>query len=46
MKEKVSICKRCGKVLYCLDGFFNGVIKDDGSACCFECIEQEERKQI
>lgn len=46
MKEQVSTCKRCGKALYCLDGFFNGVITDDGSTWCFECNEKEERNQI
>ncbi len=42
MKELVDYCYLCQKPLYCLDGFFNGVQKENGKSSCFEC---EERNQ-
>jgi hypothetical protein len=44
MKELVGYCNRCGKPLYCLDGFFNGVKIDSGKSLCFDCNEQEEKE--
>ncbi|NQD68355.1 hypothetical protein HP456_20820 [Bacillus haikouensis] len=45
MKEHVGYCDCCGKALYCLDGFFNGVKTDSGKNLCFDCDEQEEKKE-
>ncbi|MFK2825676.1 hypothetical protein QYG89_08280 [Bacillus sp. B190/17] len=44
MQERVGVCDRCGKGLYCLDGFFNG-IKEGGKIFCFECGEKEEQDE-
>lgn len=45
MQERVGTCEKCGKALYCLDGFFNGV-KENGSVFCFECVEKEKGDQL
>jgi hypothetical protein len=45
MKELVGHCNHCRKPLYCLDGFFNGVKTDSGKSLCFDCNEQEEKKE-
>ncbi|WP_197090995.1 hypothetical protein [Bacillus sp. FJAT-27231] len=45
MQEPVGTCKKCGKALYCLDGFFNGV-KESGAVFCFDCSEEEEKDQM
>ena len=39
MKELVGTCSCCGKDIYCLDGFFNGVITDEKQSYCFTCYE-------
>ncbi|CAM4046002.1 hypothetical protein [Mesobacillus thioparans] len=36
MKELVGICDACGKEIFCMDGFLNG-IHDNGKLLCFEC---------
>ncbi|WP_281182006.1 hypothetical protein [Domibacillus iocasae] len=41
MKEWVSRCAICGKDVYCLDGFLNGV-KEEGELRCFDCAAQEQ----
>jgi hypothetical protein len=41
MKEYIGDCRRCGKPVYCLDGFFNGV-HDADTITCFECVETQE----
>jgi hypothetical protein len=38
MKELVGNCCKCQKEIYCLDGFFNGVVQDK-QVYCFECID-------
>lgn len=43
MKELVSTCYECGKKLYCLDGFFNGVVTKEKKTLCFDCTEQKEK---
>ncbi|NRD80521.1 hypothetical protein HPT25_24670 [Bacillus sp. BRMEA1] len=45
MKELVSVCNCCGKNIYCLDGFFNGVITDQKETYCFECYETIETEK-
>ncbi|WP_279326308.1 hypothetical protein [Bacillus litorisediminis] len=41
MKELIGPCTVCGKDIYCLDGFLNGVIQEDGTVVCFDCNEGE-----
>lgn len=44
MKELIGYCSICRKELYCLDGFFNGVILDNKELVCFECAEGEKEE--
>ncbi|MFF2484523.1 hypothetical protein [Paenibacillus sp. NPDC058071] len=37
MKEFIGYCALCKKPLYCLDGFLDGIVRDDKSAICFVC---------
>jgi hypothetical protein len=37
MQEEVGICQKCGKKIYCLDGFLNGIVKPGGELTCFGC---------
>lgn len=37
MIELVGTCEKCGKKIYCLDGFLNGVHTKEGTVWCFEC---------
>jgi hypothetical protein len=37
MKELIGRCSCCGKELFCLDGFFNGVYTDEKKIVCFDC---------
>jgi hypothetical protein len=39
MKEPVGQCSSCKKDLYCLEGFFNGIILDNKELICFDCHE-------
>jgi hypothetical protein len=41
MREPAGTCGQCGKTIYCLDGFFNGIITDDKKTICFECSEED-----
>ncbi|WP_285880104.1 hypothetical protein [Domibacillus indicus] len=41
LKEWVGQCIVCGKDIYCLDGFLNGV-KEQGELFCFDCEGQDE----
>ena len=47
MKELVGKCYGCGKEVFCLDGFLNGV-HNDGKILCFECekedLDEQEQK--
>jgi hypothetical protein len=36
MQEEVGVCCKCGKKVYCLDGFLNGTIELEG-LLCFDC---------
>lgn len=42
MKELVGSCQVCGKEIFCMDGFLNGVHTKDGLVLCFECESKEE----
>ncbi|WP_269430744.1 hypothetical protein [Domibacillus enclensis] len=41
MKELVGTCAVCGKDIYCMDGFLNGV-KENGELLCFPCADESE----
>jgi hypothetical protein len=41
MRELIGPCSNCGKDIFCLDGFLNGVYID-GELFCFDCSEEEE----
>jgi hypothetical protein len=41
MRELVGKCEECGKDIYCMDGFLNG-IKEDGKLLCFDCTAEEK----
>lgn len=43
MRERVGVCSICKLELYCVDGFFQGVIMSDGSLQCFQCHERHEQ---
>lgn len=43
MKELVGSCSECGKEIFCLEGFINGVVLEDKSGMkCFDCAEEEK----
>ncbi|MGA9290181.1 MAG: hypothetical protein WBV93_17760 [Anaerobacillus sp.] len=42
MKEQVGKCTICQKPIYCLGGFLDGKLSDEGSLCCFFCSKQED----
>lgn len=44
MKEYIGTCKKCQKSIFCLDGFLNGIVLEDG-LLCFECKEKETEKE-
>ncbi|SDD79013.1 hypothetical protein SAMN04488126_101100 [Bhargavaea beijingensis] len=41
MRELVGTCESCGRDVFCLDGFLNGV-SEAGRLECFECADREE----
>lgn len=46
MKEQVGCCIRCQKKVYCTDGFFNGIILDNGNVLCFGCRDHDPLVEI
>jgi hypothetical protein len=42
VRELVGKCIKCEKDLFCLDGFFNGIILENKAILCFECSEEEK----
>lgn len=44
MKELVGNCCECGKKIYCLDGFLNGVVEAK-KIFCFDCIELSKKEE-
>lgn len=44
MHELVGACTMCGKAIYCREGFLDGVVLEDKSLVCFECLEPTEPK--
>jgi hypothetical protein len=45
MKELVGFCKHCSREVFCLDGFFNGVLTEEKEIFCFECHTMMEKKE-
>lgn len=41
MQELVGQCSECGKPIYCKMGFLDGIVQDDKSILCFECLGDE-----
>ncbi|MCY9662171.1 hypothetical protein P5G65_17410 [Paenibacillus chondroitinus] len=39
MHELVGTCAKCSKPIYCREGFLDGVVLEDKSLVCFECLE-------
>ncbi|WP_198038630.1 hypothetical protein [Planococcus lenghuensis] len=44
MRELLGSCTDCGKDVYCMDGFLNGVYIEN-RLFCFECADPEEKKE-
>jgi hypothetical protein len=44
LKEYVGECQICGKEVYCLDGFIDGVVNKDG-VICFSCVDKGEMQE-
>ncbi len=42
MRELIGKCKCCQKEVYCMDGFFNGVVLENGEIVCFSCEDEKE----
>jgi hypothetical protein len=41
MRELVGNCIKCGKEIFCLDGFFNGVLLKGNTIYCFDCVKKD-----
>ncbi|WP_170169146.1 hypothetical protein [Mesobacillus subterraneus] len=41
MKEFVGSCHLCGKEIFCMDGFLNGIHTKEGKVLCFDCDVKE-----
>jgi hypothetical protein len=46
MRELVGTCYICGKNLYCLDGFFNGLHTDDKKTVCYDCAKEHDKDSL
>jgi hypothetical protein len=44
--EHVGVCHRCNKDIYCLNGFLNGIIDDEGRLTCLDCSHKEQGKEL
>jgi hypothetical protein len=42
MQELVGHCRKCGKEIYCRDGFLDGIVLKDKSLICFDCDDEEK----
>jgi hypothetical protein len=41
MQEHVGSCHMCDKDIFCLDGFLDGMLDEEGRLTCFECSNIE-----
>ncbi|WP_164553337.1 hypothetical protein [Brevibacillus marinus] len=39
MKEHVGFCTRCQQDIYCVGGFLQGIILENGKMLCLACAE-------
>ncbi|WP_277621528.1 hypothetical protein [Indiicoccus explosivorum] len=44
MRELIGTCVRCGKEVYCMDGFLNGVYIGK-ELLCFACADETEDEE-
>lgn len=44
VKELVGNCSECGKKVFCLHGFLNGILDDKKKLLCFECSESRGKQ--
>ncbi|EIJ82224.1 hypothetical protein PB1_04810 [Bacillus methanolicus PB1] len=44
MEEFVGFCSECGKQIYCIDGFLNGVVSDDKKGCIAFSAQKKMRR--
>lgn len=45
MHELVGTCSMCSKPIYCREGFLDGVVLEDKSLVCFECLELSKPRE-
>ncbi|WP_462411985.1 hypothetical protein [Neobacillus sp. Marseille-QA0830] len=45
MKEFIGNCSCCNKEIFCLDGFFNGILTETKEIYCFDCHETLKKKE-
>ena len=45
MKELVGECHICSEKIYCLDGFLNGTVNEEGKLRCFACSMDNKENQ-
>jgi hypothetical protein len=46
MKEHVGLCHMCNKDIFCLDGFLNGMVDDEGRLTCFDCSNLKKGNRL
>lgn len=46
MKELVGYCSVCGKEVFCLDGFFNGIVTEKKEIVCFDCHKETSTCEV
>ncbi|WP_240377664.1 hypothetical protein [Bacillus piscicola] len=46
MRELVGECAVCGKEVFCLDGFLNGVVDEEKKLLCFECTDEKKNSDV
>ena len=44
MKEHVGLCQVCKKDVYCMDGFLDGYVDEDGKLICTDCSHKEQEQ--
>ncbi|TCP26629.1 hypothetical protein EV207_11960 [Scopulibacillus darangshiensis] len=42
IREPVGPCIDCGKMVYCVSGFLNGIVLDNHNIRCYDCHEEME----
>lgn len=44
MKEFVAHCHLCGEAIFCVAGFYQGIILENGKSICLACDEKKKPK--